>query len=466
MQRFKYELTLLWSGTGIKLALAFYIATVAIALWQGNCRVLNEAEVHNSLQTNFEKNLADWSAKVTDGEAELGLMGYYLLTPTAHSAPTWARLIYGQRDLDLLQQNIRLLALEGQIHASEINNPENQITGFIDLAFIFTYLLPLIIGLMCATLYANEQQTNRWPLLNALAGSGMAVLNYRLGLGFLLLTCLNSAVLAIAILLTNIAFDACAAFIIGSLLLYQFFWFSICGLIIRLGLNTAASTLGFIAAWMVLVVIVPGMSNLYLTHQYATDEGIALTLKQRQFMNDAWDKDKKLALDNFLQHYPQYADTAPLGEAFDWKWYYAMQHLSDLAALPHLEQYHAIMNKRRAASDHLAWLSAPLNFQQILTQVAQTDMTARHDYLLQVRHYHAQLRNFYYARLFYKTTTTEADIAQYPRFVYQPPTPTMPWLHLLVLMLSSIVVLAIINNIGSASRPLPQRYFWRSTRSQ
>jgi ABC-2 type transport system permease protein len=319
---------------------------------------------------------------------------------------------------------------------------------------------------MCATLYAHEQQTNRWPLLNALAGSGMAVLNYRLVLRFLLLTCLNGAVLVISILLTNIAFDACAAFILGSLLLYQFFWFSICGLIIRLGLNTTASTLGFIAAWMVLVVIVPGMSNLYLTHQYATDEGIALTLKQRQFMNNAWDKDKKLALDNFLQHYPQYADTAPLGEAFDWKWYYAMQHLSDLAALPHLERYHAIMNKRRVASEYLAWLSAPLNFQQILTQVAQTDMTARHDYRLQVRHYHTQLRNFYYARLFYKTTITAADIAQYPRFVYQPPAPNLPWLPLWILMFSSIIILALTNNIGSISRLLLHRYFWRSERSQ
>jgi ABC-2 type transport system permease protein len=448
MQRFKYELTLLWSGSGIKLALVFYILTAVIAVAQGAQRVAYEKKSHQIVQHQFEKNVSVWQTKIISGEEDLGLMGYYLLSPTIHKASPWATLFYGQRDLDLLQQHIRLLALEGQIHATEINNPENQITGFIDLGFVLVYLLPLIIGLMCATLYAQEETKNRWLLLTALAGSGMSVLVQRLWLRFILLTCLNFLIVGAGIVISDINVDRYTAIVFISLILYQLFWFSLCGLIIQLRLKIATSTLSFIAAWLVLIVIIPGLSNLYLANRYSTDDGIALVLKQRQVMNDAWDKDKQTSFADFLQHYPTYADATPLTEPFDWKWYYAMQHMSDIAAAPHLEEYTSVNNKRMTASDQLAWLSAPLSFHQILTQIAQTDAASHNEYLQQIRNYHHRLRDFYYARIFYKTSISEADFAALPRFEYQSSVPSTPWKNVFILIFSSMIIGAVTGYVG------------------
>ena len=55
MQRFKYELTLLWAGTGIKLAVAFYIITAAIAVIQGTERIAQEQSSHQLYMINSKK---------------------------------------------------------------------------------------------------------------------------------------------------------------------------------------------------------------------------------------------------------------------------------------------------------------------------------------------------------------------------------------------------------------------------
>ena len=447
MQRFKYELTLLWAGTGIKLALAFYIITAAIAVIQGTERIAQEHSSHQFVRDQFEKNVSLWHEKVISGKEDLGLMGYYLLSPTAHASSPWAALIYGQRDLDLLQQHIRLLAIEGQIHATEINNPENQIAGFVDLGFVFVYLLPFIIGLMCATLYAQEEAKNRWLLISALAGSGNKVLHYRLWLRFILLTSLNFFIIIAGMMLADVAVDSNAVIIFASLIFYQIFWFSLCGLAICLRLKTITSTLGFIASWLFLVVIIPGLSNLNLANRYHTDAGIASVIKQRQVMNDAWDKDKKDSFKDFLERYPEYADTGSLTEPFDWKWYYAMQQMSDVEASTHLNEYRSVINKRVVAGNQLSWFSVSLNFHQILTQIAQTDAASHNDYLQQVRNYHQQLRNFYYPHLFYKTSISDVNFAELPRFEYQSPNPVTPWKNIFFLFLSSIFIGIVITYI-------------------
>ena len=142
---------------------------------------------------------------------------------------------------------------------------------------------------------------------------------------------------------------------------------------------------------------------------------------QREYMHDSWDRDKQADFDAYLQDYPQWQTTEPtLQQPFDWRWYYAMQHMSDVIVEEAVAQFSDSRVHSHQIGNQVAWLSPVMRLQYSMNRFADTDMLASQAFLDQIGDYHQQLRDYFFDFYFFDKPFTEADFANIPVFEYQP----------------------------------------------
>jgi ABC-2 type transport system permease protein len=118
----------------------------------------------------------------------------------------------------------------------------------------------------------------------------------------------------------------------------------------------------------------------------------------------------------FFKVYPEWKDTQPITDGFHWKWYYAFQHLGDLAAAPQAKSYRAGLELRNDWTTRAAFILPAVGVQTLLHRWAQSDLRASLTYQDRIRAYHERLRRFYYPYLFNETPFMEADFTKAPKW--------------------------------------------------
>jgi len=414
MIQFKLECKRLFSGWINKLVLLLFFLSGVFAIYQG-------AQGYKSIRIDqykskfvFEKEREHINKR--DTLPDVGAIAFRAQAPTEWKLSPWAALFVGQSQTSLAAKKIKALALQGQIYNREIVNPTQQRTGGLDLGFVIVYLLPLVIGILTVTLISDEQQAGRWRLLNSLPSSAFNMLLKQLLLRFAVIWLLATSLLVGAALLMKLPFDMQFLVVAIAITVYMLFWFAVAALIMSLGKNSVANSLGFLSTWVLFAILIPGAVHLYLSSQFKTNAPLEASLNQRMVLNDGWDQDKQAALDKFLQNEQTWLNTKPLDAEFHWKWYFAQQHLSDLAVDQQWQTYTLNSEQRQRRLQQLSILSPCLFLQLNLNKLAQTSSGHYRNYLRQLEHYHTTIRRFFYDFLFFDRKITKADIDSFVLF--------------------------------------------------
>ncbi|MCO7190345.1 MULTISPECIES: DUF3526 domain-containing protein [unclassified Pseudoalteromonas] len=418
MLLFKLECKRLFAGTINKLVLVLFIVSGVFAIYQGALGYKSVRIDQYKSMVVFQKEREHVNSRDTLPAA--GSLAYYASAPTEWKLSPWAALFVGETPSSMVASKVRATALQSQFFNREIVNPAQQRAGGLDLGFVLVYFLPLVIGILTVTLISDEQHAGRWRLLNALPNSAFRLLGKQIALRFVVIWLLVVTLLVSAAMILSLPFDALFWIVLGATSLYMVFWFALATLIMSFGKNSVVNSLTYLSSWVVLALLVPGAVHLYLSAQYQSDAPLEITLQQRMTLNDGWDKDKQATLNEFLTHEPAWQDTAPLGEAFDWKWYYAQQHMSDLAVQAIVEENIRNNQARQARLQSLSVLSPALFFQLTLNELANTSSGYQLQYRQQVAEYHQAIRHFFYDFLFFDKPVTRQDVEDFPLFKAQP----------------------------------------------
>ncbi|MFC3032706.1 DUF3526 domain-containing protein [Pseudoalteromonas fenneropenaei] len=438
MLLFKLECKRLFSGLINKLVLLLLVVSGVLAIYQGAQGYKAQRIDQYKSTVVFQKEREHVSNRETLPEA--GSLAYYAAAPTQWQLSPWAALFVGETPSSMVASKIRATALQGQIFNREIVNPTQQRAGGLDLGFVLVYLLPLVIGILTVTLIADEQHAGRWRLLNALPSSAFSQVLRQLALRFVVLWLLIFLLLFSAALLLSLPFDATFWVVLTATSVYMLFWFALAGFIMSFSKSGVFNSLAYLSSWVLVAILIPGAVHLYLANQFSSNAPLEMSLKQRMVLNDGWDKDKQTTLDEFLAIESQWQNTAPLGAAFDWKWYYAQQHMSDLAVAEQWQSYIASSWARQERLAALSVFSPALFFQLRLNQLANTSSRSQLEYLQEIGAYHQQVRHFFYDFLFFAKPVTKQDIANFPLFKV---TTQATNLRLVELLISSLLVLLL-----------------------
>jgi ABC-2 type transport system permease protein len=400
-------------GAQFWLALAFVLSIIAVTF--------GVAEVRDQQRTIAELIEEDTADRVNAlaGQEDWGGAAYYAFHLTYAPPSEFAFAALGQRDSSPWKHRVRMLALEGQIHQADTKNADFGLVGRFDFAFLAASVAPLLLILLLYDLRAAERTAKRHDLLVATAGSPRRLWLPRalvrvVALYMLLLIPLWAASL-LAGTSAGVIIQACFT-LVGALAI----WWLIVDLISRIEASSSVLLTALIGLWLALAIVVPALSKVAIETRQPLPDGGEILLLQRETVNDAWDLPKEMTMAAFLEEHPEWRDYAAIKRPFEWKWYYAFQHLGDRKAAPLVDQYRAA----RLARDHEAgWaaLLSPTSFvERSFEKLAGTDAASMIAYEDSVRDFHAQLREFHYPVLFRDEPFDRNLLEDIPGFVPAP----------------------------------------------
>ena len=349
-----------------------------------------------------------------DVTKDAGSAAYYSFHPTWDTPAPLAFAALGMRDVSPHILRVRALGLEAQIWDGDTFNPELALPGRFDFAFVLVFLAPLFVIALFHDLRSGEREAGRERMLDALPG-GRALWRRRTGLRLALLWSVLAVPFTVAAVIEGVS-PGTILIVLSVTAAYLLFWIAVAALIDRLRLSSVANAATLAAGWLVLVLIVPTLANVAVNAALPVNQGAEIAMAQREAVNRAWDIPREETMRRFYARHPEWADSAPLGPAFHYKWYFAFHQNGDESVADRVRAYRAGLEKRDAAGRALGWVLPSVGVQALLTRLARTDLSAQLAYQDRIRAFHRELRTFYYGYLFRDRPFAKADFARAPRF--------------------------------------------------
>jgi ABC-2 type transport system permease protein len=395
------------AGAGATL-LTLGLASVAVALGLQTIH-RQEAAIARMLEMQAIDEAAVQRFAKTAGDA-----AYYTFYPTWDAPAPLAFAAIGQRDANPTMLRIRMLALEGQIHENDNANPESTLAGRFDFAFVLIYIAPLVLIALLHDLWSGERAAGRLALLQTTPRATWRVFATRAGSRALAIFMALATPFTIGALLSRAApleIVQATLWIAGLII----FWTCLCLMIAAQPWRAVTHAGVLCGLWFALTLVAPAGANLAINAAIPLPSGAELARENREAVHDAWDLPRQDTLDRFVALYPEWR-TEPMERPFEWKWYYAFQHLGDVQVQEMSRAYRAGVMKRERAAGAISWVLTPIAFQRGLFRLARTDVESQLTYQDRVRAYHDTLRAFYYPYLFHDRPFSAGDFAKAPRF--------------------------------------------------
>jgi len=395
MNAFRREITFMLSERTVMVLAMIVFCFSSLTLWFGHSAVKNQ---HASIDRLYVADQEDRLAIVPKLK-NWGYSAYYNFHLTYDRPSDFAFVAMGQRDLLPWKHRLRMLALEGQIYERDVANPIFILMGRLDFAFLATFVLPLVLIILLHDIRSSERIAGRYNLLVATAGQGFSLWFVRVSLRSFIIFISLIIPLLIASFFIGVAFKTV---LLASVyvFIYTFFWMLLCYWFSSWRLSGSVILVCLIAIWLLLAIIIPAGGRYAIEKTITIPSDADILLHQRETVNDAWDLPKESTMNAFVSRHPELSDHAIVEETFEWKWYYAFQQVGDQETESLSHAYRTGRIKRDYFADLVALLVPPALLERALQKLAETDMLAALAYEDRVRDFHAELRSFYYPKLF------------------------------------------------------------------
>ena len=338
---------------------------------------------------------------------DTGLIFFHNKFSAANTPDHWAAFANGQRDVNPYLISVTMLALEGQLYDTDINNPVSMLLGNMDLSFVYLFMFPLVIIAFTYNLISEQQESGVWSLLKSQSNELAKVIWQKFLIRIAAIFTVAFLLLAVAIIYLELPLDTTLLAVTGLIVLYLAFWFSVSIFIISLGKSSSYNASALVAIWVAICIVIPASLNLLITQKYSVPEALQNVINQREGYHEKWDMPKEVTMKPFFEHYPQLKKYPfPADKSFSWFWYYGMQQMGDDQALKSRLAVADKLAARQRFTNTAALFFPTIQTQLAVNELAGSDLGAHLEFQQAVRDYHEQIRLHFYPAIF-----QEQDIA-------------------------------------------------------
>ena len=418
-------------------ALAFFGLFLAAAVHQQKTLDATRAQIATSQaerRETFDKNHEALLA-VERGEQSYDSLwddprGYYLWHKPAadYPLPPQAFLSIGQRDLFAPTNGIGIYS-DAQASGNPIANPVPLSFGGFDPAFVFVFLLPLLILAGNYHTISRDRESGVAALLysqpiDPLRGYAMRALTRFV---------LYLAVVGATLLVTAVATGTLGAFsptlLLGLLLgagLYMAFWFLLAFWVDLRSGDSQRNALVLLTAYLLLAVLVPTGVSSAAEFLFPTPTRITLVSQARTAAAEAQKRGDELLAD-YLRDHPQLtqdpnASTESAHAGFFM--YYQRMFAANRAVAHDMEPAHAQFDERltrqRRIEAMLSVLSPIVVVRASLDEMAGVSDSHYRSYARTIAQFSRDWREFFAVKAFRQELIGSTDLATLPQFQLPP----------------------------------------------
>jgi len=344
--------------------------------------------------------------------------GYHAILPPHDYAP----LAIGQRDLFRYYYRLTGMSLHYQLFENELANPVNLMAGNFDLSFVLIYLFPLLIIAFCYGLFSSEKENGTLALLQIQSISIRKIILVRLVFYFVLITGLALLISLMGLLTSGnplkLENQLPAIACLTGVVVYSAFWFGLLFLIISFRKSSSFNAITAAGCWLLFLIVIPAVLNVVVTIKYPLNSTTLAGLTRRTGLeNEEDEQESRKVIMEFLAHKPELAGSDSLMKNnMLAKAYAAYTSLKDINSRQQVDHYNAQVAKRNEWTSRFHWLSPPVNMQEVMAQIAETDLTTFLRFQDALADFHGEITDFYFTRLFWDKPILLEDYARLPVF--------------------------------------------------
>ncbi|WP_276483468.1 DUF3526 domain-containing protein [Paraflavitalea pollutisoli] len=301
-----------------------------------------------------------------------------------------------------------------------VSNPVRLFAGNFDLAFVWLYLLPLLIIAYGYPLYAEEQERGTAALLSIQGRSLRRIIAVKLLFRITLISVLVAGINVAGFIaspgqLTTAEVVAWLSVTQGYILL----WAAIVWLIVSLRTGSTLAALLLTATWLVTTIVAPAVSNIYVAARYPVPLRSELASLQRHESEQIWSMPPRVLVDSFNAAHPQYAgssnpakDTVGISTRFVAGYYYLLEKRVQRAAITQERE----LTQRNQYFAQMAAINPVLHTQQQYNQLAGSGFDDYQHYRRQVAAFQQQWKGFLYPFQLADQRLGTAEFQSFPVF--------------------------------------------------
>ncbi|MGY4538964.1 DUF3526 domain-containing protein [Mucilaginibacter gilvus] len=316
--------------------------------------------------------------------------GWIITSPNKRWTSWWqptqlSFLSIGNRDVYPYYHELEPYSFYMRFFKNEISSPFKLLYGNFDLAFVITLLFPLFIIGFTFDVYAVEQESGTYALLNTVTRADKIILCKLLFYLALTLAMINIILLVSLLFGNSITIKQWFSYATTANL-YILTWFFIVYLVGLLKRSSVLNAIILISCWIFLSVGLPAIFNAVANASYPVNaEAFSKYIRRVQMSDNP--AVKRSLLKEFYHYYPQYANTDTIGPSYSNKLYTAYGNLNDRHADPLLNEYFKQMQQREDFLNACNFFNPVTRCQQRFNTLSGTDLQSYITYVKQVRQY-------------------------------------------------------------------------------
>jgi len=325
---------------------------------------------------------------------------------------------------------------------TEISNPVQLLFGTFDLAFVFVFIIPLLIIAFTFDLLSKEQELGT---LRVVASQPIDVAKWilqKMLFRFVIFALLSVVFFLLFVgIFTPQAFQDLTALmlVIGQILAYELFWFVLSSVVnIKIN-NSSKNAMVLIGCWLLMVLIIPVVANQIGTSLYPSPSRLTMLNEIREANRDI-EKQQSEILNAYLREHPELASKDGGQDYSFWHKYYASQDMLKEKIQPLIDDHQQALSDRQEVVNYLKYLSPAIIFQESFSKLAGSSAQDYNGYKDQVIAYTEKWRGHIIPLLFQGKKYSKSTHESRPVFQY---TPTV-YTNLLLLNIGTTILLTMI----------------------
>jgi len=425
IQNIRHEIRLLsrsnWflSLTIILVLLCLYAGYNGAKLYDFRSTELVQAKQNHQLTIDrlFEVAQATEDGETPEDSFRLSPMRTSISTGAiaVRSTDPLSSLAIGQSDLYAHQIKISSREDIATLTFTEMNNPVQLLFGNFDLAFVLTYLVPLIIIAFTYNLQSQELESGRMRLVASNPINPKVWLFQRYVTRFISL----GLILGLAILLTLIYLKIPLSLQLGVIVLvaftYMSFWFAVSFLVNVFSSSSGKNAVVLLSLWIILVLIIPAAVNQTANSIYPTPSGVILLNEIRETKQElAKEQDKVIA--EYLRNHPELVREEGDNQYSYWQRFFASQEMAEQTLSPLIEDFDSQVQEQQNWVNMWRFLSPAILFQTSITELAGTSSQQYNDFKQSVKAFTVDWREYFMPMVFDNRMLSVSDLEGLPTF--------------------------------------------------
>ncbi len=348
----------------------------------------------------------------------------------------FALVAIGQSDLYSNYKKIVLYFNDSyERRSQELESPVEQLFGQLDLAFVWTYLLPLVVLLSSFDVLSIERETGRLRLIASqpiqLSKWLLIKISIRFFTLFALLMIFTLTLLSgfgVSIFRQSGAFTQLTT----ELFLYSAFWFVLSFLVNRLGFNSGRSLILLTNLWVLFVFLIPAAVNQLGTELHPVPSRLEIVNHHQMVYNEI-EHNLGAEMEALFRTHPDWSSDDPvtkdMSNSTGWNInFLAKQYIAQLKHQPKTQAYEDQIDARNNWFGQFRIFSPAMLFQSALTDLAGTSTRYYRSFLQQAQAYAQVYRQYVFKGLFTNHAFTSDEIRDLPAFEFDSRSlPSLFW---------------------------------------